>query len=154
MLLVRSPASCCQTSLRPSRQNIQPFTVSSRRSASVVKRQRCITYAKQDQNEGKLQIPAILKIANGVTNSAANMLPATVPRPVAKLSVIGISSIIALWLFGKVVSTVFTIAAVGGAIYLLVKSQGSKGAASQDAGDLDEAIDPLASARRIMDKYK
>lgn len=54
----------------------------------------------------------------------------------------------------QVVSTVFTIAAVGGAIYLLVKSQGSKGAASQDAGDLDEAIDPLASARRIMDKYK
>ena len=45
---------------------------------------------------------AILKIANGVTNSAANLIPATVPRPVAKLSVVGVCGILALWLFGKV----------------------------------------------------
>lgn len=47
---------------------------------------------------------AILKIANGVTNSAAGLIPATVPRPVAKLSVVGVCGILALWLFGKVMS--------------------------------------------------
>jgi len=43
-----------------------------------------------------------LKIANGIAGSAASLVPASVPRPVAKLGVVGISSIIALWLFGKV----------------------------------------------------
>ena len=45
---------------------------------------------------------AILKIANGVAGSAASLVPASVPRPIAKLGVIGITSLVALWLFGKV----------------------------------------------------
>lgn len=97
-------------------------------------------------------MPAILKIANGVAGSAASLVPASVPRPIAKLGVVGITSLVALWLFGKLVSTVFTIAAVGGAIFLFVKARGSKPEASADVAD--DSIDPVASARRIMDKYK
>jgi len=169
-----------------------------------------------------------LKIANGLAGSAASLVPASVPRPVAKLVVVGISSLVALWLFGKVsldisyihalcnltmqwhqmtctgvrlpcirhanalllshtrhdkhwhacsvklcaircyvleklyadrnvlhlqlVSTVFTVAAVGGAVFLFLKSRGAKPEASSDVAD--DAIDPVASARRIMDKYK
>ena len=52
----------------------------------------------------------------------------------------------------QLVSTVFTIAAVGGAIFLFVKARGSKPEASSDVAD--DSIDPVASARRIMDKYK
>ena len=47
-------------------------------------------------------VAALMKIANGVTNSAASLVPASVPRPVAKLAVVGIGSLVALWLFGKV----------------------------------------------------
>lgn len=46
----------------------------------------------------------------------------------------------------------FTVAAVGGAIFLFLKSRGGSTETSQDNGD--DSIDPLASARRIMDKYK
>ena len=52
----------------------------------------------------------------------------------------------------QVISTIFTVAAVGGAIFLLVKSQGS-GSSKTNPDESDE-IDPVASARRIMDKYK
>lgn len=97
-------------------------------------------------------MPAILKIANGLAGSAASLVPASVPRPVAKLGVVGIGSLVALWLFGKLVSTVFTIAAVGGAAFLFLKSRGAKPEATSDVAD--DAIDPVASARRIMDKYK
>lgn len=45
---------------------------------------------------------AIFKIANGVASSAASLVPASVPRPVAKLGVVGVGSLVALWLFGKV----------------------------------------------------
>lgn len=52
----------------------------------------------------------------------------------------------------QLVSTVFTVAAVGGAVFLFLKSRGAKPEASSDVAD--DAIDPVASARRIMDKYK
>ncbi|KAL3140664.1 hypothetical protein ABBQ32_005230 [Trebouxia sp. C0010 RCD-2024] len=113
---------------------------------------RILTQAKQNDDQGNFQIPAILRLANGVTNSAASLVPATVPRPVAKLGVVGVCGIIALWLFGKVVSTLFTLAAVGGAIFLFVKSKGST--ETTDNSNDAAADDPLASARRILDKYK
>ena len=55
------------------------------------------------------------------------------------------------WLL-QVVSTLFTIVAVGGAIYLFIKSKSS--AETTDNSEDPAADDPLASARRILDKYK
>lgn len=52
----------------------------------------------------------------------------------------------------QVVSTLFTVALVAGAGYVFVKSRSSSGSASQL--DTNDGDDPLASARRIMDKYK
>ena len=48
------------------------------------------------------------EFANGLAGSAASLVPASVPRPVAKLGVVGIGSLIALWLFGKVSLTSHT----------------------------------------------
>ena len=59
-------------------------------------------YKHRHNNVLSVCLAGILKLANGVTNTAASLIPASVPRPVAKLGVIGVSSIIALWLFGKV----------------------------------------------------
>ncbi|KAL0052265.1 hypothetical protein WJX82_010966 [Trebouxia sp. C0006] len=155
MTLSRLSASNCLHPLQATRPICRPFSAAKlgRRREHGVRQQRVLTQAKQSQEEGgNIQLPAILKIANGIAGSAASLVPASVPRPVAKLGVVGISSIIALWLFGKLVSTVFTVAAVGGAIFLFLKSRGAKPEASSDVAD--DAIDPVASARRIMDKYK
>lgn len=108
---------------RPSR----PVTAGTQYSRRRALHRRIVTKAKQNEEQGSLQLPgacicccasltvltpwqiltchaaAILKIANGVTNSAAALIPATVPRPVAKLSVVGVCGILALWLFGKVI---------------------------------------------------
>ncbi|DBA71295.1 TPA: hypothetical protein ACH3X2_011110 [Trebouxia sp. C0005] len=151
----RSSASNCLHPLQATRPTCHPFSTAKfgRRREHCVRQQRILPQAKQSQEDGgNSQLPAILKIANGLAGSAASLVPASVPRPVAKLGVVGISSLVALWLFGKLVSTVFTVAAVGGAVFLFLKSRGAKSEASSDVAD--DAIDPVASARRIMDKYK
>jgi len=61
-----------------------------------------------------------------------------------------------------VVSTVFTVALLGAAVYLYFKSSGGSGGAASssaassggDSKQFDDADDPLAEARKIMDKYK
>lgn len=150
--LTRCPASVSSPAVHTFRPNIQPFSARERRRTSAARLRRCVISAEQSQGGNNFQIPAILKLANGATSSAANLVPASVPRPIAKAGVIGVTSLVALWIFGKVISTIFTVAAVGGAIFLLVKSQGS-GSSKTNPDESDE-IDPVASARRIMDKYK
>ena len=48
---------------------------------------------------------ALLGVANGITSSIAGFVPASVPRPVAKAGVLGVSGLIAFWIFGKASST-------------------------------------------------
>ncbi|KAL0028578.1 hypothetical protein WJX79_002902 [Trebouxia sp. C0005] len=115
MTLTRSSASNCLHPLQATRPTCHPFSTAKfgRRREHCVRQQRILPQAKQSQEDGgNIQLPAILKIANGLAGSAASLVPASVPRPVAKLGVVGISSLVALWLFGKLVSTVFTVAAV------------------------------------------
>ena len=56
------------------------------------------------------------------------------------------------WLM-QVVSTLFTFALVAGAGYVFLKSRSGSTSSSIQGSD-DGGDDPLASARRIMDKYK
>jgi len=141
---IAKPSSPLLSAARPT---LQPF----RRTVQKQSLHRSlVTYAKQ--GEGNSQLPALLGVANGITNSLASVVPATVPRPVAKLAVLGIGSIITLWVFGKVVSTLFTFALVAGAAYVFLKSK--SGSSSGTNQDTDGGDDSLASARRIMDKYK
>ena len=74
-------------------------------------------------SKGRLFVTAaaILKLANGVTNSAAGLVPASVPRPVAKLGVVGVSSLVALWLFGKASSLCGYWSCVLNAMYVELK---------------------------------
>ncbi|DBA87699.1 TPA: hypothetical protein ACH3X1_004705 [Trebouxia sp. C0004] len=105
MTLTRSSASNCLRPQQATRPICQPFTAAKfgRRREHCVRQQRMLPQAKQSQEEGSnIQLPAILKIANGLAGSAASLVPASVPRPVAKLGVVGIGSLVALWLFGKV----------------------------------------------------
>lgn len=125
---LRCPALLTPPSLRALKPSCQPFTVRQRRHSHCAHVQRCVSQAKQ--NDRNIQLPGetallvlhkassnagshldlyelrffagLLRVANVVTNSAASLVPSSVPRPVAKAGVIGVTSLIALWLFGKV----------------------------------------------------
>ena len=60
--------------------------------------------------------------------------------------------------FAQVVSTFITLALLGGAAYLYFRSSSSNdssgGSGGGSKGRGDDLDDPLADARRIMDKYK
>jgi TATA-binding protein-associated factor len=101
-----------------------------------------------------------LKVGGGLVDAAADMVPPSVPRPVAKAGVALAGAGVAFWLLQKVVSTVITLAVIGGGLYFyLARSGGDGGERSSSSsskgggGGDDDDDDPLAEARRIMSKY-
>eukprot|EP00879_Flechtneria_rotunda_P015376 GHRR01016075.1.p1 GENE.GHRR01016075.1~~GHRR01016075.1.p1 ORF type:complete len:163 (+),score=48.14 GHRR01016075.1:268-756(+) len=99
-----------------------------------------------------------IQTGKGFVESAANLVPESVPRPVAKGGVAVAGVILAFWVLQKLVSTVLTIALLGGAAWFYFQyggGNGSAGAAGSSSKGSDASLDdPLAEARRIMDKYK
>ena len=57
-------------------------------------------------------------MGRGFVNSASDLVPASVPRPVAKGGVAVAGVMIAFWLMQKVLSTLLTVALLGGAAWL------------------------------------
>jgi len=63
-------------------------------------------------------LPDALSIGRGLVDSASDLVPASVPRPVAKGGVAVFGVMVVFWLLQKVVSTVLTFVLLGGAAYL------------------------------------
>lgn len=102
-----------------------------------------------------------MKVGGGIVDAAADLVPESVPRPVAKAGVALAGAGVAFWLLQKVVSTVITLAVIGAGLYFYL---GRGGASDEGAGSSsrrsgggnnndDDDDDPLAEARRIMSKY-
>eukprot|EP00775_Hariotina_reticulata_P002018 gene2018-biopygen3522 len=151
--------------------------------------QRKPVYAHVKQKTtGNEALDSAIQTGVGLVESAANLVPESVPRPIAKGGVAVAGALLAFWALQKarhcttletglhsaccialhvyflaqLVSTVLTIALLGGAAWFYFQYAGSsKGTSSSSSSsssrsgdpqaDLD---DPLAEARRIMDKYK
>ncbi|EFJ48606.1 hypothetical protein VOLCADRAFT_104657 [Volvox carteri f. nagariensis] len=107
-------------------------------------------------------VSGAIKAANGLVDKATDLVPETVPRPAARAGVAIASVMFIFWLLQKVISGVLTLALFAGVGYYFLTQQmadkddtidvtppSKKGGRSGE--DLD---DPLAEARRIMDKYK
>lgn len=120
-----------------------------------------VVYAKE-RTTGNETLDNALGVARSVVETASDLVPESVPRPVAKGGVAVAGGIIAFWLLQKVVSTVLTLVLLGGAAYLYFRSSSSDsdsggssgGGSSSSGGRGDDLDDPLTDARRIMDKYK
>eukprot|EP00882_Tetradesmus_deserticola_P012208 GHRQ01012935.1.p1 GENE.GHRQ01012935.1~~GHRQ01012935.1.p1 ORF type:complete len:140 (+),score=37.88 GHRQ01012935.1:398-817(+) len=105
----------------------------------------------------------VIGAGQGFVESAADLVPANVPRPLAKGGVAVATGLVAFWVLQKLVFTVLTIALLGGAAWFYFQYSGGSGSSGggssgggsssrrADDGDFD---DPLSEARRIMDKYK
>ena len=107
-------------------------------------------------NDPKSILETVTKTAMAAADSVAGLVPASVPRPVARGGVLAVGGLLAVSLVGKVVSTVVFWGAVLGGCYLLLKSSGGGGGGGGSGGGSGRADDndALAEARRIMDKYK
>jgi len=118
---------------------------------------RQIAQAKE-KTTGNEALDTAIDVGKGLVESAANLVPESVPRPMAKGGVALAGGIIAFWLLQKVLSTFITLALLGGAAYLYFRSSSSNdssgGSGGGSKGRGDDLDDPLADARRIMDKYK
>jgi hypothetical protein len=62
--------------------------------------------------------PDVVRVGRGLVDSASELVPESVPRPVAKGGVALVGVMLAFWLLQKVVSTVLTFVLLGGAAYL------------------------------------
>ncbi|KAH9603025.1 hypothetical protein KSS87_010705 [Heliosperma pusillum] len=98
-------------------------------------------------------VKTAFKIGKDGVEAGTNLVPETVPRPVARLSVAIVATALSLLVLKSFVSTVFFSLGVMGFVYFvylaLNKDKGPK--LNEKPGSTDEAID---QANKIMDKYK
>ncbi|KAF3436024.1 hypothetical protein FNV43_RR23116 [Rhamnella rubrinervis] len=94
------------------------------------------------------------KIGMDGIEAGANLVPASVPRPMAKISVAVVALSISLFVVKSFLSTAFFVLATMGLVYFVFiamnKDEGPRGG----GGDTTSTEDSLEEARRIMDKYK
>uniref|UniRef100_A0A5B7C3I6 Transmembrane protein n=1 Tax=Davidia involucrata TaxID=16924 RepID=A0A5B7C3I6_DAVIN len=96
------------------------------------------------------------KVGKDGIETGTNLVPDSVPRPVARISVTIVAVTLALFVFKSFLSTVFFVLAMMGVIYFtfiaLNKDEGPRGGGP--GGGTTSTEDSLEEARRIMEKYK
>ncbi|KAG2435784.1 hypothetical protein HXX76_006980 [Chlamydomonas incerta] len=155
MQVARSQVATPVSSSLPGRRcQLRPvFPRTARRAALRVRA------AKEDKDD---MVSGAFKTASGLVDKAADLVPESVPRSTAKAGVTVASVMFVFWVLNKVISGVVTLAVVAGVGYYFLTQQGkdddaidvtpkSGGKGGAKGSDLD---DPLAEARKIMDKYK
>ncbi|KAK1398021.1 Rho GTPase-activating protein like [Heracleum sosnowskyi] len=102
-------------------------------------------------------IRTVWKVGKDGVEAGTDMVPDSVPRPIAKLSVTVVGVSLALFVLKSFLSTAFFALAVMGLCYFaflaLNKDEGSKGGGGTTYSE-SSTDDSLEEARRIMEKYK
>ncbi|GIL82788.1 hypothetical protein Vretimale_8349 [Volvox reticuliferus] len=117
---------------------------------------RCSKESKEDAMSGAI------KAASGLVDKATDLVPESVPRPAARAGVAIAGVMFVFWMLQKVISGVLTLAIFAGVGYYFLTKQAAENDDTIDVtppakkgGRTDDNMDdPLAEARRIMDKYK
>ncbi|OVA19300.1 hypothetical protein BVC80_521g110 [Macleaya cordata] len=121
------------------------------RNATVIRR-RGIVCGIQDTALAVLQ--TVWRVGKDGIEAGTNLVPDSVPRPIARISVTGVAAVISLFVLKSFVSTVSFVLAMMGLIYFvyiaLNKDEGPRGG----GGTTPTEEDSLEEARRIMEKYK
>lgn len=105
-------------------------------------------------------IQTVWKIGKDGIEAGTNLVPESVPRPIARISVTVATLAVALFVFKSFLSTAFFVLAMMGLIYFtfiaLNKDDGPRGGGGGGGvdGGTPSTEDSLEEARRIMEKYK
>ncbi|KAJ8747172.1 hypothetical protein K2173_012888 [Erythroxylum novogranatense] len=114
---------------------------------------RSVPIVRASQSNFFKVIQNVWKIAGDGIEAGTNLVPDSVPRPIARISVTVVASAISLFVLKSFLSTAFFVLATMGLVYFLFialnkdqRPRGDRGTSSPD--------DPLEEAKRIMEKYK
>ncbi|XP_050206690.1 uncharacterized protein LOC126656218 [Mercurialis annua] len=114
-------------------------------------------FAVQSNNFVKVAQTA-WKVGKDGIDAGMNLVPNSVPRPIARLAVTVVALSVSLFVLKSVLSTAFFALATMGFVYFvfiaLNKDQGPRGGGGGGGGSTNSSEDPLEEARRIMEKYK
>ncbi|KAJ4728395.1 Transmembrane protein [Melia azedarach] len=114
-----------------------------------------VVYAAQSNFFKVLQ--TVWKVGKDGIEAGTNLVPDSVPRPVARLSVTIVALTLSLFILKSFLSTAFFVLATMGLAYFIYialnKDDGGRPKGGGDSSSPTEE-DPLEEARRIMEKYK
>ncbi|KAL8143826.1 hypothetical protein V2J09_016858 [Rumex salicifolius] len=117
------------------------------------RRLRTRTYVVAFQNNIFRALQTALKVGKEGVEAGTNLVPESVPRPIAKLSVTVAAAAVSLFVLRSFVSTALFAVGTMGFIYFIYlalnKDKGSKTDVGSKSSD-----DAVEEAKRIMDKYK
>ncbi|OEL12564.1 hypothetical protein BAE44_0026418 [Dichanthelium oligosanthes] len=96
------------------------------------------------------------RVGTDVVDAGSNIVPGSVPRPIARIGVTFAAVGVALFLLKSIVSTAFFVLAMMGLIYLGFMAMNPKEASGSRVDETggNPSEDPVEEARRIMEKYK
>ncbi|XP_021274136.1 uncharacterized protein LOC110409192 [Herrania umbratica] len=93
------------------------------------------------------------KVGKDGIEAGTNLVPDSVPRPIARVSVTIVALTVTLFVLKSFLSTAFFALATMGLVYFIFialnKDQGPRGGSGTDSME-----DPVEEARKIMEKYK
>uniref|UniRef100_A0A804MPQ3 Uncharacterized protein n=1 Tax=Zea mays TaxID=4577 RepID=A0A804MPQ3_MAIZE len=101
-------------------------------------------------------VQTVWRVGNDAVEAGSNLVPGSVPRPIARIGVAVAAVSVALFLLKSIVSTALFVLAMMGLIYLGFLAMNPKEASDSrlDEATGDPSEDQIEEARRIMEKYK
>lgn len=127
-------------------KNHSPLTINKVKTQAVP-----LVFAAQSNLFKVLQ--TVWKVGRDGVEAGTNLVPDSIPRPIARISVTVVGVTLALFVLKSFLSTAFFVLAVMGLSYFtflaLNKDEGPKGGDGTTSTE-----DSLEEARRIMEKYK
>ncbi|KAL6874005.1 hypothetical protein ACP4OV_014087 [Aristida adscensionis] len=125
--------------------------------APIPQRSRLVVAASAQSNFARV-VQTAWRVGKDAVEAGTNLVPGSVPRPVARIGITFAAALVALVLFKSVVSTALFVLTMMGLIYLAFLALNPKeasGSRVDEAGAGDNPPeDPVEEARRIMEKYK
>ncbi|XP_042491035.1 uncharacterized protein LOC122070872 [Macadamia integrifolia] len=102
-------------------------------------------------------VQTVWRVAKDGIEAGTNLVPDSIPKPIARVSVAGVALTISLFVLKSFLSTAFFVLGTMGFVYFafiaMNKDEGPKGGGGPGGGTTG-VDDSLEEARRIMEKYK
>ncbi|KAI3760233.1 hypothetical protein L1987_50626 [Smallanthus sonchifolius] len=159
----RSYSYRSQTLAFSSPLSYQSLLKSKKRSViPIVQTRRCRSQIYAAQSNFFRVLQTIYKVGRDGIEAGTSLVPESVPRPIARISVAVVGATVALFLLKSFLSTAFFFLATMGLIYsafiALNKDEGPTGDRSSSSTTASTTAssdeETLEEARRIMEKYK
>ncbi|XP_020227516.1 uncharacterized protein LOC109808788 [Cajanus cajan] len=137
------------------RLKTQPFRSNTRFRSSRTQKPRSSFVVFAAQSNFLKVLENVWKVGKDGIEAGTNLVPNSVPRPIARISVTIVALSVTLFVLKAFLSTAFFILATIGLSYFAYlafnKDRGSSGNGGTTSTPMD---DPVEEARKIMEKYK